>query len=45
VRAGGIALVVTAWAIYEPCGVLSYRELLLAVLARRGARSLKRYRE
>lgn len=31
VRAGGAALVATAWVIYEPGGVLSYRELLVAV--------------
>ncbi|HEV7830818.1 MAG TPA: acetoacetate decarboxylase family protein [Pseudonocardiaceae bacterium] len=40
VRARGTALVVTAWAIYEPGGVLSYRELLVAVLAHRGKRPL-----
>ncbi len=40
VRAGGMALVVTAWAIYEPGGVLSYRELLVAVLAHQGKRPL-----
>lgn len=40
VRAGGTALVVTAWVIYEPGGVLSCRELLVAVLAHRGARPL-----
>lgn len=38
-RVGG-ALAVTAWAIYEPGGVLSYRELLVAVLAHRGMRPL-----
>ncbi|MGH3778046.1 MAG: acetoacetate decarboxylase family protein [Pseudonocardiaceae bacterium] len=36
VRAGGTALVGTAWVIYEPGGVLSYRELLVAVLAHGG---------
>jgi hypothetical protein len=40
VRAGGTALVATSWGIYEPGGVLSYRELLVAVLACRGARPL-----
>lgn len=40
VRAGGTALVGTAWVIYEPGGVLSYRELLVAVLAHRGGRPL-----
>jgi hypothetical protein len=40
VRAGGNALVVTAWVIYEPGGVLSYRELLVAVLARQAQRPL-----
>jgi hypothetical protein len=40
VRVGGAALVVTAWVIYEPGGVLSYRELLVAVLAHRGGRPL-----
>jgi hypothetical protein len=40
VRAGGTALVGTAWAIYEPGGVLSYRELLVAVLAHRDGRPL-----
>lgn len=39
-RVGGSALVVTAWAIYEPGGVLSYRELLVAVLAHRRGRPL-----
>ncbi|MGB8997288.1 MAG: acetoacetate decarboxylase family protein [Pseudonocardiaceae bacterium] len=37
---GGTALVVTAWVIYEPGGVLSYRELLVAVLAHRRGRPL-----
>jgi hypothetical protein len=40
VRVGGTALVVTAWVIYEPGGVLSYRELLVAVLAHRRGRPL-----
>ncbi len=40
VRAGGTALVGTAWVIYEPGGVLSYRELLVAVLAHRAGRPL-----
>ncbi|MDQ4094283.1 MAG: acetoacetate decarboxylase family protein [Actinomycetota bacterium] len=40
VRAGGTALVATSWVIYEPGGVLSYRELLVAVLAYRGGRPL-----
>ncbi len=40
VRAGGTALVATSWVIYEPGGVLSYRELLVAVLAHRGGRPL-----
>jgi acetoacetate decarboxylase len=40
VRAGGTAVVVTMWAIYEPGGVLSYRELLVAVLAHRGKQPL-----
>ncbi|MDQ3761614.1 MAG: acetoacetate decarboxylase family protein [Actinomycetota bacterium] len=40
VRAGGTALVGTAWVIYEPGGVLSYRELLVAVLAHRRGRPL-----
>ena len=31
VRLGGCALVGTAWVVYEPGGVLSYRELLVAV--------------
>jgi hypothetical protein len=39
-QAGGTALVVTAWVIYEPGGMLSYRELLVAVLAHRGKRPL-----
>ncbi len=39
-RAGGTALVGTAWVIYEPGGVLSYRELLVAVLAHQGGRPL-----
>ncbi len=38
VQLGGSALVGTAWAIYEPGGVLSYRELLAVVLVRAGAR-------
>lgn len=38
VQLGRSALVGTAWAIYEPGGVLSYRELLAAVLVRAGAR-------
>lgn len=38
VRLGRSALVGTAWAIYEPGGVLSYRELLAAVLVHAGAR-------
>lgn len=40
VRVGGTALAVTAWVIYEPGGVLSYRELLVAVLAHRRGRPL-----
>lgn len=40
VRAGRTALVVTSWVIYEPAGVLSYRELFVAVLAHRGGRPL-----
>ncbi|MGH3901632.1 MAG: acetoacetate decarboxylase family protein [Pseudonocardiaceae bacterium] len=40
VRVRGTALVATAWVIYEPGGVLSYRELLVAVLAHRGGRPL-----
>ena len=40
VRAGGAAVVATSWVIYEPGGVLSYRELLVAVLAHRGGRPL-----
>ena len=40
IRAGGTALVATSWVIYEPGGVLSYRELLTAVLAHRGGRPL-----
>jgi hypothetical protein len=40
VRARGTALVGTAWVIYEPGGVLSYRELLVAVLAHRRGRPL-----
>lgn len=40
VRVGAIALVGTAWVDYEPGGVLSYRELLAAVLVRRAARPL-----
>ena len=40
VRAGDTALVATSWVIYEPGGVLSYRELLVAVLAHRGGRPL-----
>ncbi|MDQ4020574.1 MAG: acetoacetate decarboxylase family protein [Actinomycetota bacterium] len=40
VRAGGSALVTTSWVIYEPGGVLSYRELLVAVLAHRRGRPL-----
>lgn len=40
VRAGGTALVVTAWVIYEPGGVLFYRELLVAVLVHRSTRPL-----
>ena len=38
VRLGGCALVGTAWVVYEPGGVLSYRELLVAVLVWHGAR-------
>ena len=38
VQLGRSGLVGTAWAIYEPGGVLSYRELLAAVLVRAGAR-------
>jgi hypothetical protein len=40
VRARGSALVGTAWVIYEPPGVLSYRELLVAVLAHQHGRPL-----
>lgn len=40
VQAGATALVATAWVIYEPGGMLSYRELLVAVLAHRGGRPL-----
>ncbi|MGH3802631.1 MAG: acetoacetate decarboxylase family protein [Pseudonocardiaceae bacterium] len=39
-RSGGTALVGTAWVIYEPGGVLSYRELLVAVLVHRRGRPL-----
>ncbi len=39
-RVDAAALVATAWVHYEPGGVLSYRELLTAVLVRRGGRSL-----
>lgn len=38
VQIGGTSLVGTAWVIYEPGGVLSYRELLVAVLAHRRGR-------
>ncbi len=38
VRLGGHALVSTAWVDYEPGGVLSYRELLVAVLVWHGRR-------
>ena len=38
VRWGGCALVGTAWVVYEPGGVLSYRELLVAVPVWHGAR-------
>ena len=40
VRTGGTALVITAWVIYEPGGVLSYRELLVAALAHQDWRPL-----
>ncbi len=40
VRLGATALVGTAWVHYEPGGVLSYRELLAAVLAHRARRPL-----
>jgi hypothetical protein len=40
VRWGATALVGTAWVDYEPCGMLSYRELLAAVLVHRGRRPL-----
>ncbi|MGH4025064.1 MAG: acetoacetate decarboxylase family protein [Pseudonocardiaceae bacterium] len=40
VRLRGAVPVATAWVIYEPGGVLSYRELLVAVLARRGGKPL-----
>ncbi|MDQ4032461.1 MAG: acetoacetate decarboxylase family protein, partial [Actinomycetota bacterium] len=38
VRLGGHALVGTAWVDYEPGGVLTYRELLVAVLVWHGTR-------
>lgn len=38
VRVGRFAVVGAAWVIYEPGGVLSYRELLATVLVRRGVR-------
>lgn len=38
VRWGGCALVTTAWVVYEPGGVLSYRELLVAVPVWHGRR-------
>ncbi|MGH4022257.1 MAG: acetoacetate decarboxylase family protein [Pseudonocardiaceae bacterium] len=40
VRLGRTALVGTAWVIYEPGGVLSYRELLVAVLVRHRGRPM-----
>lgn len=40
VRIATTALVGTAWVHYEPGGVLSYRELLAAVLTHRGGRPL-----
>lgn len=40
VRLGGTALVGTAWVIYEPGGVLSYRELLAGVLAHQQGRPM-----
>ncbi|HEU5007237.1 MAG TPA: acetoacetate decarboxylase family protein [Jatrophihabitantaceae bacterium] len=38
VRLGPFAVVGTAWVSYEPGGVLSYRELMVTVLVRRGLR-------
>ncbi|SHF47402.1 Acetoacetate decarboxylase (ADC) [Jatrophihabitans endophyticus] len=38
VRLARWAVVATAWVRYEPPGVLSYREVMAVVLARRGAR-------
>lgn len=38
VRLGPLAVVGAAWVSYEPGGVLSYRELMATVLARRGLR-------
>ena len=38
VRLGRRAIVGTAWVVYEPGGVLSYRELMATVLVRRGLR-------
>ncbi|MGI5214705.1 acetoacetate decarboxylase family protein [Plantactinospora sp. CA-290183] len=38
VTLGGRGLIGTAWVVYEPGGVLHYRELLCAVLVRDGAR-------
>ncbi|WP_375481334.1 acetoacetate decarboxylase family protein [uncultured Jatrophihabitans sp.] len=40
VRLGGRAVVGTAWVVYEPTGVLDYRELMATVLVRRGWRIL-----
>jgi hypothetical protein len=40
VRIGRYAVVGTAWASYEPGGVLAYRELMAALLVRRGWRLL-----
>lgn len=38
VRLGGSAIVGAAWVVYEPDGVLAYRELMATVLVRRGRR-------